>query len=163
MSFAELRIDELLFAPGLGAFYYDDQAAIAAGAALDGFVYSGPPVTAGFMQVRMPAESLSIGLRLSDGHIAWGDMMSVQYSGAGGRESGFSADKARQIVEQRLRSRMIGLSVANFVPACDGLFDDVRGCGPAIEYGVSQALLRAAAHARRVSYSRRRELTVPRA
>jgi methylaspartate ammonia-lyase len=149
MSPADLRIEELLFAPGLGAFYYDDQAAIAAGATLDGFVYRGQPVTPGFKQIRMPAESLSIGLRLCDGFIAWGDMMSVQYSGAGGREAGFSADRARQIVERHLRSRMIGSSVASFVPMCDALFEGARECGPAIEYGLSQALLRAVAHARR--------------
>ncbi len=65
-----MLIREVLLADGLGAFYYDDQAAIAVGAIADGFTYHGQPLTAGLTAVRMPARSLSIGIVLEDGSIA---------------------------------------------------------------------------------------------
>ncbi|TIU41464.1 MAG: hypothetical protein E5W28_02310, partial [Mesorhizobium sp.] len=36
-----MQIKDVLLAPGNGAFFYDDQGAIRAGAPQDGFVYSG--------------------------------------------------------------------------------------------------------------------------
>lgn len=87
-----LTVKDVILAPGNGSFFYDDQAAIRAGVVSDGFCYRGTPVTPGFASIRMPARSLSLGLVLSDGMIIWGDMMSVQYSGAGGRDPLFQID-----------------------------------------------------------------------
>ncbi|MDX8483445.1 methylaspartate ammonia-lyase, partial [Mesorhizobium sp. VK24D] len=81
-----MQIKDVLLAPGNGAFFYDDQAAIRSGATHDGFIYVGEPTTPGFNSIRIPASSLSIGLILPDETVVWGDMMNVQYSGAGGRD-----------------------------------------------------------------------------
>ena len=79
-----VRIRDVLAVPAGGAFFFDDQAAIRRGASRDGFAYA-----AG---VRRPAEAVSVLLVLEDGHVAHGDCVSVQYSGAGGREPRLEAD-----------------------------------------------------------------------
>tara|TARA_R110000782_G_scaffold268393_1_gene364836 strand:+ start:95968 stop:97209 length:1242 start_codon:yes stop_codon:yes gene_type:complete len=143
-----LLIDDVLFAPGLGAFYYDDQAAIAAGAVHDGFLYSGPPRTDGFPAVRIPAQSLGIGLVLSDRTVIWGDMMGVQYSGAAGRDALFDAHSAEIFCRNHLVSRLTGLRTENFRAACREVLAPVqdRPIPAAVQYGVSQALLKLAAY-----------------
>lgn len=145
-----MQVNGVIFAPGHGAFFYDDQAAIRAGAPLDGFAYVGRPVTPGFQAIRAPARSLGIGLVLSDGEIVWGDMMSVQYSGASGRDPLFDPSSAEQIVREVLWPRLSGLRIDGFREACASVFASADTYVPlAVRYGVSQALLRAASHARR--------------
>jgi methylaspartate ammonia-lyase len=144
-----MQIKDVLLADGGGAFFYDDQAAIVAGARQDGFAYDGAPQTPGFAAIREPAESLSVGLELTDGKVVWGDMMSVQYAGASGRDPRFKRSAIANLVRTVIVPRLQGLSTLEFLPACDAAFLQHRRLPLAVEYGVSQALLRAAAHVRR--------------
>lgn len=148
-----LHIKDVLFAPGVGAFFYDDQAAIRAGADHDGFSYAGAPMTPGFTAIRLPATSVGVGLVLSDDAVIWGDMMSVQYSGAGGRDPLFHAGRMMALARAVVVPRLIGLDPCDFLAACDLVFAPFEGrrLPRAIEYGVSQALLGAAAHAGRLT------------
>lgn len=148
-----MQISDVLLAPGKGAFFYDDQAAIRAGAPHDGFAYVGAPLTPGFTTIRMPSVSLGIGLVLDDGTIAWGDMMAVQYSGAAGRDPLFDADAMASFVKAHIVPRLLTCDPACFLAACDDVFAPVDGqrLPLAIEYGVSQALLQAAAHAAHIT------------
>lgn len=141
-----MHIEDVLLAPGFGAFFYDDQAAIRAGAETDGFRYLGAPVTPGFAAIRIPAEVLGIGLVLSNGAVAWGDMMGVQYSGAGGRDPLFRAEDAAVVVRDKLRPRLIKADIASFRASSAAILEDLS-LPKAVDYGVSQALLRAAAEA----------------
>jgi methylaspartate ammonia-lyase len=146
-----MQITDVLLAKGDGAFFYDDQAAIVAGAPADGFAYEGVPRTAGFSSIREPAEALSIGLQLTDGAVVWGDMMSVQYAGAAGREPRFKRAAIAEIIRAALVPRLIGRPATDFLPACAAAlapYGEMR-LPLAIEYGVSQALLRAAARVHR--------------
>lgn len=146
-------IKNVILAPGNGSFFYDDQAAIRAGAAQDGFRYSGAPLTPGFTTIRMPSRSLSIGIVLSDDAIVWGDMMSVQYSGASGRDPVFQVDAIEALTKSIVIPRLLAADVSNFLASCEHVLG-VHGrkrLPLAIEYGVSQALLRAAAHASRTT------------
>jgi methylaspartate ammonia-lyase len=147
----EVQIKDVLLAPGNGAFFYDDQAAIRAGAGHDGFNYVGAPITPGFTSIRIPAASLSIGLVLEDGTIVWGDMMSVQYSGAAGRDPLFDTDVIANMVRTVVVPRLLDCDPSRFRKACEEVFTSHAGkrLPLAIEYGVSQALLRAAAHSHR--------------
>ena len=43
-----MKISKVICAPGRTGFYFDDQAAIKAGAAHDGAMYEGEPMTPGF-------------------------------------------------------------------------------------------------------------------
>jgi hypothetical protein len=52
-----MQVCDILVADARGAHWYDDQAAIRAGAPRDGFVYVGATLTPGFPQIRMPARA----------------------------------------------------------------------------------------------------------
>ncbi|WP_035723595.1 methylaspartate ammonia-lyase [Bradyrhizobium sp. ARR65] len=147
------RIKDVILATGNGSFFYDDQAAIRAGVAHDGFLYVGNPLTPGFDSIRMPSRSLSIGLVLSDDVIVWGDMMSVQYSGAGGRDPVFHVDAIEAVSRSVVIPRLLAADVSRFLSACEDVlaYHDNRRLPLAIEYGVSQALLSAAAHRSRTT------------
>ena len=138
---------DVLLADGVGAYWYDDQAAIRSGADQDGLLYRGAPVTAGFSSIRMPARCLSIGLLLEDGHVAWGDAMTVQYAGAGGRESPFDPRAARHTIDRELLPTLAGQSVRVFRSSGEGASPwEPPGLSRALRYGLSQARLAAAAH-----------------
>ncbi|MDX8437897.1 methylaspartate ammonia-lyase [Mesorhizobium abyssinicae] len=146
-----MQIKDVLLAPGSGAFFYDDQAAIRSGAMQDGFIYVGQPITPGFEFIRLPASSLSIGLVLADDSVVWGDMMGVQYSGAGGRDPLFDANQLSDLTSRIVAPRLLDADASHFCDSCRrvfGPFDHTR-LPLALEYGVSQALLRAAAHLQR--------------
>ncbi|MER9533862.1 methylaspartate ammonia-lyase [Mesorhizobium sp. M0309] len=148
-----MQIKDVLLAPGNGAFFYDDQAAIRAGASQDGFVYVGEPVTPDFQSIRVPATSLSIGLVLVDEAVVWGDMMSVQYSGAGGRDALFETAQVSDLTSRVVVPRLLDVDLSRYLDACAKVFEPVghKRLPLAIEYGVSQALLRAAAHLQRTT------------
>jgi methylaspartate ammonia-lyase len=148
-----VRIRGLLTADALGAYWYDDQAAVRAGAVHDGFDYAGSPRTPGFERIRMPARALSVGLVLDDGHVAWGDAMTVQYSGAGGREPPFDPTLARAVLASEVAPRVAGLELDGFRADCARVFssDTTALRSPALRYGLSQGLLAAHAHAARTT------------
>lgn len=146
-----MQIKDVLLTPGNGAFFYDDQAAIRAGASQDGFVYVGEAVTPKFKSIRVPAASLSVGLVLVDHTVVWGDMMSVQYSGAGGRDPLFETAQISDLTSRIVIPRLLDVDASRYLPACTKVLEPVghSRLPLAIEYGVSQALLRAAAHLQR--------------
>lgn len=148
-----MKIRDVLLAPGYGAFFYDDQAAIVGGAAHEGFRYLGAPVTPGFSAIRQPAASLGIGLVLDDDTIVWGDMMAVQYSGAAGRDALFETQAVAALVRAVVVPRLLESEPSTFLAACDHVFAAIgKSRLPlAVEYGVSQALLSAAAHIARTT------------
>ncbi|TIL30515.1 methylaspartate ammonia-lyase [Mesorhizobium sp.] len=143
-----MQIKDILLAPGNGAFFYDDQEAIRSGATQDGFIYIGAPTTPGFTSIRLPASSLSIGLVLADDTVVWGDMMNVQYSGAGGRDPLFSTNQISGLTSRVVAPRLLDIDASHFRDSCKKVFGPVehQRLPLSVEYGVSQALLRAAAH-----------------
>jgi len=83
-------------------------------------------------------------LILSDGQVAHGDCASVQYSGVGGRAPAFSAALGVQEVHA-LETTLLGERVDRF-QRLESIAVSALGAGhPAVLYGVSQALLHAAA------------------
>ncbi len=148
-----MQIVDVLFAPAKGAFFYDDQAAIRAGREQDGVAYRGDPITPGFTNVRQPSEALSIGLLLDEGAVIWGDMVSVQYSGAAGRDPLFQQAEILAFCREVLVPRLKGLDAGEGEKNCATAlaFHEGQRLPLAVEYGVSQALLKAAAFARRVT------------
>ncbi|MEM7701993.1 MAG: methylaspartate ammonia-lyase [Pseudomonadota bacterium] len=146
-----MLITNVIYAPARGGFFYDDQAAIREGRKQDGVAYLGEPLTPGFASVRQPSTALSVGLVFDDGAVVWGDMVSVQYSGAAGRDPLFVPKRMQAICEERVAPRLKGMDAGLGAENCTAAFAYAEeGRLPlAIEYGVSQALLRAAAHAKR--------------
>jgi methylaspartate ammonia-lyase len=144
-----VRIANVIATPGWGAFFFDDQAAIKAGAIHDGVAYLGTPITPGYSAVREPSEAVSILLILDDGYIAHGDCASVQYSGVGGREPRLHARDLADRIERDLSPALRGLKVESFryaATTADELIAGIDGLGCAAAYGISQALLDAASH-----------------
>lgn len=149
-----MRIKRLVCAPGRAGFFFDDQAAIVAGAEPDGFVYSGQVKTPGFTSIRQAGEAVSVLLVLEDGQIAHGDCAAVQYSGAGGRDSLFLARDFIPVIERLVRPRLEGREIDRFRPLAeeiDAMKDPATGrpLHSALRYGLTQALLDAAAKAGR--------------
>jgi methylaspartate ammonia-lyase len=143
-----MHIVDVIFAQGQGAFYNDDQVAVRKGAARDGFFYTTQPLTSGFSQIRTPAPVLAIGLVLNNGLVSWGDMMTVQYAAAGGREPLLDSVALQARLEAELVPSLIGLNLSGFRTAMElslaGLTD--RAALPnSAKYGLSQALLTAVA------------------
>jgi methylaspartate ammonia-lyase len=154
-----VRIERVRAVPTCSGFFFDDQRAIKQGATQDGFAYDGDPVTPGFDAIREAGEALTVELDLSDGTTVTGDCCAVQYSGAGGRDPLFRADRYRPIVEDRVADELEGRSAREFgtnvatVADMSGE-DDREQLHTAVRYGVSQALLAAAAHAGRETRAR---------
>ena len=147
-------IVDVITVPVRTGFYADDQSAIRAGATRDGFRYVGTPLTPGFTSIRQPGEALSVLLVLDDGQVVHGDCAAVQYSGAGGRDPVFSAERAAAEVAEFVTPLLLGHALDSF-RGLTAEVDAVRtGNGilhTAIRYGVSQAILGAVAAARGIT------------
>jgi len=154
-----VRIERVRAVPTNSGFFFDDQRAIKAGATQDGFAYDGDPVTEGFDAVREAGEALTVELDLSDGTTVTGDCCAVQYSGAGGRDPLFRAERYRPVVVDRVGDVLMGRDASEFrtnvteVATMPGEGDRDQ-LHTAVRYGVSQALLAAAARANRETRAR---------
>lgn len=148
-------ITDVICSGGKTGFFFDDQKAIKAGAVPDGAAYRGSPLTEGFTAVRQAGESISVMLVLDDGQIAYGDCAAVQYSGAGGRDPLFLAGEFIPVIERRIAPLLTGRKIDSFrqmAEEIDRLIDQNTGkkIHTAIRYGVTQALLDAAAKSKKM-------------
>jgi methylaspartate ammonia-lyase len=143
-----MKIVKAICAPGKTGFFFDDQRAIKQGAKADGASYAGSPVTAGFSAVRQAGEAISVMLVLEDGQITFGDCAAVQYSGAGGRDPLFLAKDFIPVIEKQIFPWLVGKDIKEFTSFARELEEmkvNNRRFHTAIRYGVSQAILDAAA------------------
>ena len=145
-----MKIKQLVCASGRTGFYFDDQKAIKRGAQADGALYIGEPVTNGFARIRQAGESVSVMLVLEDGQVGFGDCAAVQYSGAGGRDPLFLAERYIQVIQNEVAARLVGREADSFKELAREI-DEIQVNGhklhTAIRYGVSQAILDAVAKA----------------
>ncbi|SFN94243.1 methylaspartate ammonia-lyase [Proteiniclasticum ruminis] len=149
-----MKIIDVVCSEGRTGFYFDDQKAIVNGAGHDGFMYVGEPETEGFTSIRVPGESISVMLILENGEIAHGDCAAVQYSGAGGRDPLFIAKDFIPVIEDIAKKHLIGKDASSFKPLADeidSLSHEGKRLHTAIRYGMTQALLDAAAKCNRVT------------
>ncbi|MDR3541197.1 MAG: methylaspartate ammonia-lyase [Desulfosporosinus sp.] len=148
-----MKIIDVIASPGLTGFYFDDQLAIKAGVAHDGFTYNGEPRTPGFRAVRQRGESISVLLILEDGQVAAGDCAAVQYSGAGGRDPLFLAEDFIPIILEEIAPKLVGQELDSFRQLAGVVEHSKRPNGEryhtAIRYGVSQAILDGVAKAKK--------------
>jgi methylaspartate ammonia-lyase len=103
------KISRILAVPAVGAYYYEDLAALQANPIPLPERYTAAPVTPGFRHVREVAEAVSVGLVLDGERVAWGDCVAVAYSGKAGRHAIFRADRGltsiRDTVSPLLKNR----------------------------------------------------------
>lgn len=149
-----MKIIDIICSAGKTGFYFDDQRAIKAGAGHDGFDYVGEPVTEGFTRIRQAGESISVMFILEDGQVAHGDCAAVQYSGAGGRDPLFLASDFIPVIKNEIAPKLIGRDVNEFRPLAEEV-DTMELNGnrlhTAIRYGLSQAILDAAAKVNKIT------------
>jgi methylaspartate ammonia-lyase len=147
-----VNIADVICAVGRAGFFNRDLAAVKAGAKADGFAYPGTPVSPGFERIVQPGTCLSVMLLLDDGQVAFGDCMDVILSGVAGRDALFRAADQAGFVRTVIRDRLRGRTVDRFrelAEEIDGLRHDGKPLHTAMRYGITQALLHAAALARR--------------
>jgi methylaspartate ammonia-lyase len=149
-----MRIVDVLAVPVRAGFFFDDQLAIRAGAGHDGFDYTGEPLIPGFRRVRQPGEAVSVLLLLDDGGVEFGDCAAVQYSGAGGRDPLFTASDAVAAVEKVVAPALRDTDLGEGFRAVSARVDALTApdvLHTAVRYGVTQAVLAAVAHSRRLT------------
>lgn len=146
------QVLEVLAAPGQGTYYFEDIQTLQKNFIPERDRFATPSPTPGFSRVREIAETLSIGLRLSDRQVVWGDAVSVSYGGKSGREFPFRSTLGKKEVEAILAPALRGKRVDSFreiAPLVDSL-----PVHQAIRYGATQALLSAAAYLRKIPEAR---------
>lgn len=149
-----MKIIDIICSAGKTGFYFDDQRAIKAGAGHDGFDYVGEPVTEGFKRIRQAGESISVMFILEDGQVAHGDCAAVQYSGAGGRDPLFLASDFIPVIKNEIAPKLIGRDINEFRPLAeevDTMELNGKKLHTAIRYGLTQAILDAAAKTNKVT------------
>ena len=150
----EMKISEVLLSKGLTGYYLDDKHAIQRGARLDGNFYFGKPVTEGFKTIRQAGESVSVMLILDDEQIAYGDCVTGQYSGIGGRDKPFFADDLIPFIKDKLTPNLIGMEITDFRNISEQIENmkvDGDSLHTGIRYGITQALLDAVAKKERLT------------
>jgi len=140
-------VERVLLARGQGAYYFEDIQALQKMSIPARDRWKATSLSDGFHRVREIAESVSIGLVLSDGFVAWGDAVSVSYGGKSGREKLFRFAAGKKEFEERLLPLVKGLGIHGFREIASIV--DKNYAHRALRYGLSQALLVASAWAAR--------------
>jgi methylaspartate ammonia-lyase len=149
-----MRIVKVLASEGVGGSYCTDQDAVAGGATVDGLFVRGKPVLPGFRTCRDVASAVCLQLVLEDGQVAHGDGTSLVYPGRGGADPPFAAADLIPIAEGPVAKALVGQAVDQYQPLArevDDLRVDGRRMHSALRWGLSTALLDAAALAGKVT------------
>lgn len=144
------RIESVRVLPGIGGHWINDQMAVQTGARADGYFFEGPTSSPAFPAVRSPSVAYLICLDLEDGQTAYGDCTTVANAGCAGRPMPLAADGI-ETVQNVLRQGLEGRTFEGFRAAAGALqaMPLPESMRLPVEYGVTQALLAAAALANR--------------
>ena len=143
-----MNIADVIAVSGRAGFFNRDLAAVKTGAKADGFAYPGKPVSAGFTRIVQPGKANSVMLLLQDGQVAFGDCTDVILSGVAGRDPLFRAEDHLAFMQTTLRDRLRGRPIDRFRPIAEEIDRSEYQGKPlhtALRYGLTQALLHAAA------------------
>jgi methylaspartate ammonia-lyase len=141
-----LQVTRILAVKNLSAYYYEDVAALQVNPCPEDERWFMPGVTAGFKNMREPAEVVSIGVEVNS-RIYWGDAVGVSYAGKAGRRGVYRAEAGIREIDEVIGPWLLQQNFGNFRSACRLLFEFSQSCKQALHvatlYGVSQALLSA--------------------
>jgi len=146
-SIARIRVDT-----GIGGYWINDQLAVQTSARADGFFFEGQVSSPAFDAVRAPSMAYLVTAELDDGQAAYGDCVTVANAGYAGRPVPLRREPAAR-VQAALQAGLGGRRYAGFREAAEALerVDLPAGVELPVRFGVSQALLGAAAAAARTS------------
>src|SRR5262245_18495404 len=143
-----MKIKNVIPVVGRSGFFNRDLAAIKAGARADGFAYPGQPVSPGFDKIVQPGGAISVMLVLDDGQVAFGDCVDVILTGVAGRDPLFRAEQHLGFLRTTMRKMLRGRPIDRFREPAEEVDRFVHGgkrLHTALRYGITQALLQAAA------------------
>ncbi|AOB32435.1 hypothetical protein AKI39_19475 [Bordetella sp. H567] len=147
-----MKIKDVVYAVGRSGYFNKDLAAVKAGAKPNGTVYDGKPITPGYTEIVQAGYIVSVMLVLEDGSVATGECADVIFSGLAGRDPLFVPAEHMPLLESRVRDWLVGRDIGAFRAAAEEIdrmqFDGKR-LHTALRYGITQALLAAAAVAGR--------------
>src|SRR5262249_30489042 len=144
-----MRVKDVICSEGRSGYMHRDLAAIKSGTATpDGGIFRGKPLTTGFTRIIEPATIISVMLVLEDGQVAFGDCADVILAGVAGRDPAFTARDHIGYVRSEVAAALRGRDISKFkenAAEMDRYSRSGARLHTAIRYGVSQALLHAAA------------------
>ncbi len=148
----DIPIARISLALGIGGFWVNDQPAIQAGAEPDGFFFRGNPLSQGFEAIREPSVAYCVSIELAGGQLAYGDCTTVLNAGYAGRPQPLRAANLPR-VQADLKAAFDGKSFPSFRDAakCLETLELEQTLAIPVAFGVSQALLSAAAVVRGVT------------
>jgi len=114
-------ITRVLSVPAVGAYYYDDLAALQSRSIPLPERYTAAPATPGFRHVREVAEAVSVGLVLDDNQVAWGDCVAVEFSGQAGRDPFFRAEEGLATIQRTVAPALQSREITSFRELAAGL------------------------------------------
>jgi methylaspartate ammonia-lyase len=150
-----MKVKDVICAAGRSGYMHRDLLAIKAGKAKpNGSLYEGEPMSPGFTRIIEPATIISIMLVLEDGQIAFGDCADVILAGVAGRDPAFNAKGHIDYVKTEVADALRGRDISTFrgnAEEMDRFEHGGKRLHTAIRYGVSQALLHAAALSQKIT------------
>ena len=143
-----MKVKQVICAAGRSGYMHRDLMAIKAGARQDGMIFHGSTVTPGFKKIVEPATIISVMLLLEDGQVAFGDCADVILAGVAGRDPVFNAADYMDVMQGPVAAALTGRDISRFRANAEEM-DRMQAGGKrlhtALRYGITQALLHAAA------------------
>ena len=102
----------------------------------------------GFTKIVQPGTAISVMLLLDDGQVAFGDCADVILTGVAGRDPLFQAEQHLDFLRTTMRELLRGRTIDRFrelAEEVDRFVHDGKPLHTALRYGITQALLHAAA------------------
>jgi methylaspartate ammonia-lyase len=149
-----VKIARVVCSVGRSGYMHRDLMAIKGGARRDGFIFHGKPVSPGFRRIAEPATIISVMLALEDGQVAFGDCADVILAGIAGRDPAFQADEHIDYLRGEIADLLTGRDITQFRSHAEEIDRHIRGgkrLHTAVRYGITQALLHAAALAGKIT------------
>jgi methylaspartate ammonia-lyase len=148
-----LKVEKIVLSVGLGSFLHGDSLAQQSGkAVLNGYTWIGEPMLPGFTKIQEKAQIVSLMLIMEDGTIAHGDCVDVAAAGFSGRDRVFLPHEHMDDIRKHVAEPLVGVDITDFRALAEQ-FDRPQANGrrlhTAVRYGVTQAILHAAALSRR--------------
>lgn len=143
-----MKIKNVVYAVGRSGYFNKDLKATKAGARPNGSFLEGKPLTPGYTKIVQPGFIISVMLVLDDGQVAIGECADVIFSGHAGRDPLFVPAEHMPLLESQIRRWLVGRDISTFrsnAEEIDRFEMDGRRLHTALRYGLTQALLSAAA------------------
>lgn len=137
------RIIDIKAVRGQGAYYYEDVTALQKRSIKESDRWRTNAETSGFSCVREVAEVVSVGIKTEEGIWCWGDCVGVSYSGKSGRDGAFRSQNGLKEIDEIIKPFLINKSLSTYREVMNEV--KLLGLHRAVQYGVSQSLLKTVA------------------